>query len=61
MGALLCYQKAAKLPELMGLHQPPHTKVDVPKSNTTKIWTPTLEWYVVSVDLRTCTKKKIHV
>ena len=28
VGALLCYQKAAKLLDMMELHQPPHTKVE---------------------------------
>lgn len=32
-----------------------NVKVDVPKSNITKTWTPTLEWYVVE-----CESKNRH-
>ena len=60
MGTLLCYQKVAKLLEMMGLHQPPHTKVDVAKSNTTKIWTSTFEWYVVRYGSKNM-HQKMHV
>ena len=36
----------------------PKAAVDMPKSNTILVWTPILQWYVVSVDLKQITNNK---